>query len=483
MSNVEPEQPGVIDAALLARLVPVYTVATPDAINGATGEGATLLNRKDAVSRVRSMLRDLFPVEEPSFWDSIGQLVTRGSFAGGAANRQERPQRALDAAAELIVDAIPEEVRSDRLIAQINVIPYMQQLVANESAVFRTADGEGHRVSDIQDVVTAGVLVAQDKAATTQQGTALAPGSMIDPATGELMFQTPGQAVQTGASAMDVRLTQRYNQIPFDGLPLQVDLTGVVQPMRPGRTPGAQFGGFVPDAVTGAQMPTSVPSSVMPPGVTGRSGIVNAKQAADFLYSLSPQEVEQLQDRMRAAGYFTEIGFDQNTGQQAIVDVPFEAGYSDDQATSSAWIKVIADSLGEQRSVDELLRNKSMDFERRRQSIVQDVRAQRTTAFAGALSNVRDMADQFAIETLGRRLSPEEFVDVRQYVRTLQNRRVGQIAGNVMEPWMEEAPTMGFTEKELMGSVREQLVETEMAEPGGNIWSRLARKYLDDGTP
>jgi hypothetical protein len=42
---------------------------------------------------------------------------------------------------------------------------------------------------------------------------------------------------------------------------------------------------------------------------------------------------------------------------------------------------------------------------------------------------------------------------------------------------------MGFTEKELMGSVREQLVETEMAEPGGNIWSRLARKYLDDGTP
>jgi hypothetical protein len=478
VSNVEPEQPGVIDAALLARLVPVWSVVSPDVMAGATGEGTTPISRDDAVDRIRATLAEMFPVPEPGLLQQLGNLAQSGSFAGGATRRTDRPRKALEAAAELIVDSVPEEARTERMLAQLNVLPYMQQLVENEQAVFRTSEGKTHRVSDISGPVQAGLLVAQERnveAVASNEG--LAPGVVRDPITGQLTFQSPTGPQVLADVAQDVRINERYGGIPFNGLPLQFDLTNVVQPVRAGRVPSPQFAGFAGDVVTGGQIPMSTPTQQMPAGVTGRSGQVNAKQALDFLYSLSAQEVEQLQDRMRAAGYFTQMGYDQDSGQQIMAEITYEPGYTDDPATSAAWQQVLVDAAGEGRAVDELLRNKSMDFERRRQNMVESTTQQRTQQFAGSLRNVREMADEFAIETLGRRLTVDEFVGVRDYVRKLQGERAGQIAGRELEPWMAEAPEMGFTERELGEQVVETLGQSELDRPGGSIWTRLQEKY------
>jgi hypothetical protein len=309
-------------------------------------------------------------------------------------------------------------------------------------------------------------------------GQAPPPGIGIDPTTGDLMFMPPDQ--QT-APATDVGQSIRIGsldvgQIVANELPLRVDLQNVVSITRAGRVPGPTLMTEVDDAGTARVAGTARPRQ-MPMGSAPSDRGATVAQAMDWLYSLSVAEVEQLQDRMKAAGYLTQSQYDQQSGQFAMSDMPFERGYADDQSTKQAWVAVIRDALGQGRGVDELLRNQSMEFQRRQERMVQQVTTERQGSFASALGNVRESADQLAIETLGRRLRPEEFVQVRQYLRGLQTERVGQVAGNEIEPWMSQAPETGFTEQELQEAVGEQLVQTEMREPGGNIWSRLRMKY------
>ncbi len=491
MSNVEPEQPGVIDSAFLARLVPLWTTVSPETIAGSTGSQAGTLTRDEALVEIRQKLAALYPVEEPGFFErfveSFGIIRGDQSLAFRdfeTVNVREQQRRSLDAAADLIVDAIPTEQRTPGIVAQLNVVPYVNALVANTDAEIKSASSEVVPVTVLAAMAQAQQLVATETAAAQPT----TPGVTFDPETGQPILAASGTIEQSAAEqAQQIRIGQRLGGTPVqqllsDGTPMRVDLTNVVEPTRTGRVPSPQFAGFAPDPVTGAQRPLSTPTTQMPMGAPGTSGVVTVTQAADFLYSLARREVEQLQDRMKAAGYFTQQGFDEQSGQRVMFDVPFERGYSDDQATTAAWIAVLTDALGQQRSVDEVLRIKSMDFERRRNEMTQTVRQERQTQFTSSLAKVRELADEMAIETLGRRLNPEEFVGVREYVRRLQRERVGTIAGRTLEPWMTEAPEMGVTQEELGEQVGRTLIETEMDEPGGNIWDRLARKYLGDGT-
>lgn len=475
MSNVEPEQPGVIDAAFLARLVPIVSVLDPTSYQASLEQEGDRLSEDDMTSRLVERLSADFDVEEfdrPWFFP-------RGGFGLPGSNPSVE-QEAVGTMARLIAASIPETNRTEAVAVTIDLQPYVERLLATPgSRIQPPGFDEPVAIDALQSKLPAYRVVVQERrgeANAAEQGQ-LAPGVVRDPITGQLTFQSPTGPQAMADVAQDVRINERYGGIPFNGLPLQFDLTNVVQPVRAGRVPSPQFAGFAGDVVTGGQIPMSTPTQQMPAGVTGRSGQVNAKQALDFLYSLSAQEVEQLQDRMRAAGYFTQMGYDQDSGQQIMAEITYEPGYSDDPATSAAWQQVLVDAAGEGRAVDELLRNKSMDFERRRQNIVESTTQQRTQQFAGSLRNVREMADEFAIETLGRRLTVDEFVGVRDYVRKLQGERAGQIAGRELEPWMAEAPEMGVTQQELGEQVVSTLRQSELDRPGGSIWTRLAEKY------
>jgi hypothetical protein len=75
-------------------------------------------------------------------------------------------------------------------------------------------------------------------------------------------------------------------------------------------------------------------------------------------------------------------------------------------------------------------------------------------------------------------LNPEEFVQVRQYLRSLQSGRADDAAGAVLEPWMSSDPQRGFTEDELSSQVM-KVVEPEMEQSAAMSANRQLKKWLD----
>jgi len=362
-------------------------------------------------------------------------------------------------------------------------------------AAFRTAleDGYGVTLNEavnfvrVLDEVSGRTKLVEDTQAAVETANAtgqepqLPPGVVVDPTTGQISFAGPmGQPEQEGDSRQ-VRANLRIGAMSIadvvaQQLPLRVDLSNVVEVNRVGRVPGPSLV-TATDAAGVRQVAGTQRPSQMPAGLAPGEGPVTIPQAMQWLYSLSQRELEQMQDRMKAAGYYTQQGYNPESGQYEMIDVPYERGFADDVATKQAYVALLTDAAAQDRKVDEVLRTSSMDFERRRQNAVEQVTEQRRGTFASALGDVREAADQLAIQTLGRRLMPEEYVQVRQYVRGLQEERMGQVVGRTLEPWMRQAPEAGFTSDELEQEVGNVLVESQLDEPGANYWSRLRRKY------
>ena len=217
------------------------------------------------------------------------------------------------------------------------------------------------------------------------------------------------------------------------------------------------------------------------PGGGGRSiGRTTVGGALDWMFSLDETEVATMQSLLANAGYMTDMRYDAEGDRWIMRDLSYEDGYANDAVTRQAWQMAISDaySQGNGKSMREWLQTKTVEFKQREDALRTRLTEERIGSFNQALGDVRAVADRLAIETVGRRLNPEEFVQVRQYLRSLQSGRADDAAGAVLEPWMSSDPQRGFTEDELSSQVM-KVVEPEMEQSAAMSANRQLKKWLD----
>jgi hypothetical protein len=210
--------------------------------------------------------------------------------------------------------------------------------------------------------------------------------------------------------------------------------------------------------------------------ITGRSTI---GRMLDWAYGLEEDDVSRLQSLLFDAGYMTDMKYDPQADQWIMQDMQYEDGYANDPVFQQAWMMAIRDTYaqGNGATVAEFLGRKTTEFKQREQAMRTRLTEERMMSFNESLGDVRAVADRLAMDTVGRRLNPEEFVQVRQYLRSLQTERADDWTGPKPDAWMEQAPEAGFTTGELEQQVSDVLVESSWDEPGANYMSRLRRKY------
>jgi CRISPR/Cas system type I-B associated protein Csh2 (Cas7 group RAMP superfamily) len=199
----------------------------------------------------------------------------------------------------------------------------------------------------------------------------------------------------------------------------------------------------------------------------------SAAGAIDWMFGLSSEEVETLQKQLWNAGYFTTVEYNPQTDQMTMTDTSYEPGYANNPDTRLAWYKAVTDAVSTNRSIEQVLADKQTEFKQREQRVRDQVMQQRQASFEKELGSTRAAADKIAVDTLGRRLSTEEYVRMRQYLRDLQQPRMDDVAGRETADWMASAPDVGYTEEEFSQGVSDVLAEPRREYTNSNNWARI----------
>jgi hypothetical protein len=372
----------------------------------------------------------------------------------------------VDKLAALIVQALPEEAMNGSVVAALDVRPYVQ-LVTSEPRLIRGDKSRqgfrplGDRWQELQqaDYRTTNTAYTQtNKAgvspavAATEQTTAIGQGVDANPFLDGVQTVDPGDlAALVRAGRVDINAPDMADQAISAG-----NLPGARASM-PGGGPRVSYRGAAKD-------------------ITGRSTI---GRMLDWAYGLEEDDVSRLQSLLFDAGYMTDMKYDPQADQWIMQDMQYEDGYANDPVFQQAWMMAIRDTYaqGNGATVAEFLGRKTTEFKQREQAMRTRLTEERMMSFNESLGDVRAVADRLAMDTVGRRLNPEEFVQVRQYLRSLQTERADDWTGPKPDAWMEQAPEAGFTTGELEQQVSDVLVESSWDEPGANYMSRLRRKY------
>ena len=390
---------------------------------------------------------------------------------------RESPRDLLDGAArsmaEMIVLALPKEAMSESLVTRMDLRPYLQ--LATEQADRAPNDDNPLTSSIIADrwneVQTTGIEAGVTPFGGSRQ-VGLAPSAAaMAPTTDE-----NGNPIAVDASGNPV--DQRYattspGQVDFGDLSY---LLGTGQAAVGQLTPEQMATPIDVGNIPGTTRPirTSDPrvkSQALPSGRTMNRTTIGG--AMDWMYGLSNQEVLQLQQQLENAGYYTLVQYDVESDQMTWTDVKYEQGYAGDQATRAAWYRAISDAKAEGKSISDTLVAKRGEFASREQTVRQQMIQARQSEFDKQLGSTRGAADKIAIDTLGRRLTSEEYVRVRQYLRELQTTRVDDLAGSETGDWMSSAPTTGYTQDEFSQGVADVIAEPSRENTNLNNWQRI----------
>jgi hypothetical protein len=374
--------------------------------------------------------------------------------------------------ARLIVEALPKEAMNGAIVQALDVRPYIQ-LVASEpnrymSEEFKkdppaTPAGRVNYPRTFEPLAEAWQQVQEQEYRTTGNAYKQTNTAGVSPATATAQQAT---AELQGAEAD-----------PFNVGSQTVDLGGLESMVRTGKLdindPNVETATFTMGNVPGV--------GSLGPGGGGRSiGRTTVGGALDWMFSLDEREVATMQSLLANAGYMTDMRYDAEGDRWIMRDLSYEDGYANDPVTRQAWQMAISDafSQGNGKSMRDWLQTKTVEFKQREDALRTRLTEERVGSFNQALGDVRAVADRLAIETVGRRLNPEEFVQVRQYLRSLQSGRADDAAGAVLEPWMSSDPQRGFTEDELSSQVM-KVVEPEMEQSAAMSANRQLKKWLD----
>lgn len=375
--------------------------------------------------------------------------------------------------ANLIAASLPDEALSEAVVSALDVRPYIQLVVSEPTRTFpgdRTRQGfrplaDAWNAVQAQDIqagaapyrgsATAGVspdVIATDQMAAPPSGTTASPGG----SGGVYQYPVPGSnMVDLGDVAYMLRTGQADITNP--------DLAG--QPIDMGSLPGVFTN--APDGQPRASQ------RELPNGrVIGRTTIGGA---LDWTYGLNEQEVTSLQSMLANAGYMTDMHYDAQNDRWIMQDMQYEEGYANDPVFQQAWRTALQEAKANKSSVGAWLMRKTGEFKQREEALRTRLTEERVTSFQSALNSTKAAADRMAIDTLGRRLTADEYVQVREYLRGLQKDRINEVGGRELQPWMSEAPMAGFTQAELEQSVGDVAEPVLRADANLNAWQKISK--------
>ena len=373
--------------------------------------------------------------------------------------------------ARLIVEALPSEAMNGSIVEALDVRPYIQLVssepdrpfigvsrgtVVQEQQTFRPLARKWQEVQD-QSYRSTGQAYTQSNRAGVAPET-VAAEQTVQMAGG--LEQYPGMQGST-VDLSDMAYLLRTGQ---------VDLTNpdlLASPMDVGNIPGV-----FTNAPSGQPRVTQ---RELPSGkVIGRTTVGGA---LDWVYGLNEQEVSTLQALVASAGYMTDMHYDPQTDQTILQDYSYEDGYANDAVFQQAWRTAVMEAKANQVPLGQWLTRKTAEFKQREDSFRKRLTEERIGTFNSALTDVRTAADRLAMDTVGRRLKPEEFVQVRQYLRSLQQERIDDPYTNTPDDWMKSDPQRGFTQDELTGQVS-SVLEPEMMRSRQVEADRQLRSWL-----
>jgi len=164
--------------------------------------------------------------------------------------------------------------------------------------------------------------------------------------------------------------------------------------------------GYVPIDVgkMGPAVASAVPGEMRP-----ERTVLNAFDAKNWIHTLKPSEVANLQKGMALGGYMDNV---EGNPQ-------YDEGYSRDLLTLLAFDRVLLDAARSGQSVPAML------FEQTQRTALR----RREEVAATKFQDMRAAANSMSMEVLGRELTDDEQTTVRSFLQTLQGNRVGDASG------------------------------------------------------
>jgi len=405
---------------------------------------AEKLSFRDAETILADRIRKLSDQSKASPTQALGGNVSVGQIT-----------------ANLILNTIPEEFRSKNTLEQLDLRPYFDAL-SQQGTVRAKAhayndpsltngnwfgmDDSSNEIVDLSAAGAAYLQAEQDRIVadfTEAQNAAQVPGTPaekeaklrgaanFDASRAGVSPTSDGgtqQAVVQGQDAFDPKTIaqQRAAFAPFEIDDMRqmvaIDQYGLEELLaREEQQAEANGGGYFPVEV---EMGTVRPLEVSGGQVRAPSLAkprMSVAQAMDYLRTLSPSEVKDMQKKLAAAGYYDRVV--QNAEGGMANAVPIEEGYAFDPATQAAWRALLTDSVRENRPAWKLLAENSKTYrETRRQKQLSGL-AGLDEDMAGAAAN------DYARSTIGRTLTNQERMQLNDYLLRLREDRAGYVVG------------------------------------------------------
>jgi len=449
-------------------------------------------------------------------WRKVGEMVGvvapddsayDGIPADVAATNAIMDYSAAQITANLILNTIPEEYRTADVLNTLDLRPYlaaMQDVGVAKVAAHEYVDPGlgnffGRDVSETTSVDLSEIssfyldkeqtrIAEALSKAQTDAGVAGTPAELQAKLEGAQAF-APGQA---GLSPdADTRITtsvvqggtvtnpfdpktiaqQRQTFTPFDVEDFRqmvaTDQWGLEQLAAQEKALAAEQGsGYFPVGVQEGSFSSLDVQGGKPVAPSQSRPMLSVNQAMDYLRTLSPSEVKDMQKKLAMAGYYDRVV--QNAEGGMANAVPIEEGYAFDPATQAAWRLLLTDSVKENQPVWKILGQKAPTYREER----------RKKQLSGLAEIDNDMvgmaANDYAQSIIGRGLTNQEQIMLRDYLYSLREERAGFVVGADDNTADQNLPNeMGFTQ----GDIEEHLADTygfeqSMAVAGERAYAR-----------
>lgn len=376
--------------------------------------------------------------------------------------------RELDVLSKYILYSLPETAWTTNLINNLDVRPYMQNVVTyydNGGAFFENKQLGKVQNREAYERAT-GVLeeankVADETVKASQQSNNATPPP-VDPTTAGLSVpaQVAGWTADVQAAAQQGLPGNKFKEWVTGGDALEMptvseqeirdalSLSGSTDILDVMTVTGnyAEQGRAVPPQTVQMNDPLA-PSSSMDPGGGQVPNKLSITAAAKYLQgpNVTPAMVKRLQDQLVRAGYMDGI------------NARVVPGDGWDQATNMAWRRALADSYQRGVPLPQLLKEQEQ---------------QRTSGFK-PLSGLaqRSMLDQVAQSVLGRNLNEQEQAHLIQQLYTLRDQPLSGPNADGSGGAMGDG--MWFSESDVAGEL--------LAEHGGEISGTSATNAMYSG--
>lgn len=380
-------------------------------------------------------LSSLAPNEAPLSDDAaISLIMTRLGDVPGidhykAATNQVDIARPQDVAT-LIAGALPKGMRSATVLTTMDLRPFLDAMnnkpmldqrwvgqptkqvvytakttpfVEGETKRLTTANGGQATAYDSSTVTpnpTPSTVPANGGTAASGPLTDPSTGQQIDPISGKPIFTTIDQA--SGAAQFPVTSMRKM---------VESDLWTLEQLVNEEGTQSNKLGGgYFP---TDIGIPTDVPGTAGPGHVKPGNQMLSAMDAVNYIHTLKPSEVEAMQNKLAAGGYY----------EQATKDGSFVPGDAFDQNTMMAWKALLVDSIKQNKDAPTVLGTRIKNY----RADVRDQRLKGLSTFDPSYSQL--LANDYAQSVVGHDLTPEQHAQLNNHLKALISQRADHVAG------------------------------------------------------